>query len=42
MAAGKKCCKFNINSVNLMFGDYKVFEKGQISKSYSEHNLKNI
>ena len=23
-----------------MFGDYKVFEKGQVSKNYSEQDLK--
>ena len=40
MAAGKNDAEFNISSVNLMFGDHKVFEKGQIAKSYSEHNLK--
>ena len=40
MAAGKKEVEFNINSVNLMFGDYKVFEKGQVSKNYSEQDLK--
>ena len=40
MAAGKKEVEFNINSVNLMFGDYKVFEKGQVSKNYSELDLK--
>ena len=40
MAAGKKEVEFNINSVNLMLGDYKVFEKGQVSKNYSEQDLK--
>ena len=40
MAAGKNDAEFNISSVNLMFGEHKVFEKGQIAKSYSEHNLK--
>ncbi len=40
MAAGKKEVEFNINSVNLMFGDYKVLEKGQVSKNYSEQDLK--
>jgi len=40
MAAGKKEVEFNINSVSLMFGDYKVFEKGQVSKNYSEQDLK--
>ena len=40
MAAGKNDVEFNINSVNLILGDYKVFEKGQIAKNYSEQNLK--
>ena len=40
MAAGKNNVEFNINSLSLMFGDHKVFEKGQISKTYSENNLK--
>ena len=40
MAAGKNDVEFNINSISLMFGDHKVFEKGQISKTYSENNLK--
>tara|TARA_B100001027_G_scaffold100018_1_gene68710 strand:+ start:245 stop:1546 length:1302 start_codon:yes stop_codon:yes gene_type:complete len=40
MAAGKNDAEFNISLVNLMFGEHKVFEKGQIAKSYSEHNLK--
>ena len=40
MAAGKNDAEFNISSVNLMLGEHKVFEKGQIAKSYSEHNLK--
>ena len=40
MAAGKNDAEVNISSVNLMFGEHKVFEKGQIAKSYSEHNLK--
>ena len=40
MAAGKNDVEININSVNLMIGDYKVFEKGQVAKNYSESNLK--
>ena len=40
MAAGKNDAEFNISLVNLMFGEHKVFEKGQIAKNYSEHNLK--
>ena len=40
MAAGKNDVEFNINSINLILGDYKVFEKGQIAKNYSEQNLK--
>ena len=40
MAAGKNEVEFNTNSVSLMFGDYKVFEKGQVFKNYSEQDLK--
>ena len=40
MAAGKNDVEFNINSINLILGDYKVFEKGQIAKNYPEQNLK--
>ncbi len=40
MAAGKNEIEFNTNSVSLMFGDFKVFEKGQVSKNYSEQDLK--
>ena len=40
MAVGKNDVDLNVNSINLMLGDHKVFEKGQIAKNYSEHNLK--
>ena len=40
MAAGKNEVEFNTNSVNLMFGEYRIFEKGQVSKNYSEQDLK--
>jgi len=40
MAAGKNEIEFNTNSVSLMFGDFNVFEKGQVSKNYSEQDLK--
>ena len=40
MAVGKNDLEFNINSINLMLGDFKVLEKGQLSKNYSENNLK--
>jgi len=40
MAAGKNEVEFNSNSVSLMFGDFKVFDKGQVSKNYSEQDLK--
>ena len=40
MAVGKNGVDLNVNSINLMLGDHKVFEKGQIAKNYSEHNLK--
>ncbi len=40
MAAGKAEVDLNINSINLLIGNNKVLDKGQISKSYSEQNLK--
>jgi len=39
MAVGKADVDLNINSVNLTIGNYKVLEKGQLSKNYSEQNL---
>ena len=40
MAVGKNDVELNINSINLMLGDFKVLEKGQVAKNYSENNLK--
>ena len=40
MAVGKNDVELNINSVNLTIGNYKVLEKGQLSKNYSEQQLK--
>ena len=40
MAAGKNDVEININFVNLIIGSNKVLEKGQLSKSYSEQQLK--
>ena len=40
MAVGKNDIELNINSINLMLGNNKVLEKGQLSKSYSEQQLK--
>ena len=40
MAAGKNDVELNINSVNLMIGNNKVLEKGQLSKNFSEQDLK--
>ena len=40
MAVGKNDLELNVNSINLMLGDFKVLEKGQLSKNYSENNLK--
>ena len=39
MAVGKADVDLNINSVNLTIGNYKVLERGQLSKNYSEQNL---
>ena len=40
MAVGKNDIELNINSINLSLGDFKILEKGQVAKNYSEHNLK--
>ena len=40
MAAGKTDVDLNINSINLNIGSHKVLEKGQLSKYFSENNLK--
>ena len=40
MAVGKAEIDLNVNSINLTIGTHKVLEKGQISKNYSESNLK--
>ena len=40
MAAGKNDVEININSVNLFIGNNKVLEKGQLSKTHSEQQLK--
>ena len=39
MAVGKADVDLNINSINLIIGNYKILEKGQLSKNYSEQNL---
>ena len=40
MAVGKANVDLNVNSINLLIGSNKVLDKGQLSKSYSEQNLK--
>ena len=40
MAVGKADVDLNINSINLTIGNNKVLDKGQLSKNYSEQNLK--
>ena len=40
MAVGKANVDLNVNSINLLIGNNKVLDKGQLSKSYSEQNLK--
>jgi len=40
MAAGKNDVDLNVNIINLTLGDHKVFEKGQVTKNYSEDNVK--
>ena len=40
MAAGKTDVDLNVNFINLNIGSNKVLEKGQLSKYFSENNLK--
>ena len=40
MAVGKNDVELNVNAVNLMLGNNKILEKGQLSKSYSEQQVK--
>ena len=40
MAAGKNDVELNINTINLMIGNNKILEKGQLSKNFSEQDLK--
>ena len=40
MAVGKNDVDINVNTINLILGDHKVFEKGQIAKNYSEDDVK--
>ena len=40
MAVGKNDIELNINSINLMLGNNKILDKGQLSKNYSEQHLK--
>ena len=40
MAIGKNDVELNINSINLMLGSNKILDKGQLSKNYSEQQLK--
>ena len=40
MAVGKNDIELNVNSITLSIGNYKVLEKGQLVKNYSEQTLK--
>ena len=40
MAIGKSDVELNLNLVNLLIGNNKILEKGQLSKNFSEENLK--
>ena len=40
MAVGKNDIELNVNSINLMLGNNKILDKGQLSKNYSEQHLK--
>ena len=40
MAIGKNDIELNVNSINLMLGNNKILDRGQLSKNYSEQHLK--
>ena len=40
MAIGKSQVSINLNKINLTIGEYKILEKGEISKDYNEIQLK--
>ena len=40
MAIGKSDVELNLNLVNLQIGNNKILEKGQLTKNFSEENLK--
>ncbi len=40
MAIGKSQVSINLSKINLSIGDYKILEKGEISKDYNEIQLK--
>ena len=40
MAIGKSQVSINLNKINLSIGEYKILEKGEISKDYNEIQLK--
>ncbi len=40
MAIGKSQINININKINLSLGEYRILEKGELSKDYDEVALK--
>ena len=40
MAIGKSQVSINLNKINLSIGEYKILEKGELSKDYNEIQLK--
>ena len=40
MAIGKSQVQINTNKINICFGEYKIIEKGELSKEYNEVELK--
>ena len=42
MAIGKSQVSINLNKINLSIGEYKILEKGEISKDYNEICIKNL
>ena len=41
-AIGKSKVQINLNKININIGSYKIIEKGELSNSYDEHEVKNL
>ena len=42
MAIGKSKVLINLSKININIGSHKIIEKGELSSSYNENEVKNI